>query len=389
MESTLPQVFLKTTHRSKHPWIFQRMVERPQAKIENGEIVDIHDSNGEWMGRGIFNNHSMITLRVLTEDPKEEINQEFISRKISAAIDLRHQIFKLPNTTDAYRLIHSEGDNLSGLVVDRYGDTLVIEYFSAGMHRMREMIEAELKTHFPNATFYAFAERHVQSQEVFSCKAPQAPKPFQITENGLKFYVQPGGKHKTGFFVDQRDNRALLASFCEGKRVADICCNSGGFAVYAKTLGKAHEVVGIDLDEEILPLAERNSKLNKAKIRYVHVDLFPWLRDAILREEKYDVVVLDPAKQTRDRDMVDDAIQRYVDMNRLAMQIVAPGGILLTCSCTGLVPEEQFLLAIQRAARYGNKTAQIFKISGAGVDHPFLSNVYESRYLKAVWCRVF
>ncbi|HVV97281.1 MAG TPA: methyltransferase domain-containing protein, partial [Rhodanobacteraceae bacterium] len=155
------------------------------------------------------------------------------------------------------------------------------------------------------------------------------------------------------------------------------------------TIGGAGDVVGVDLDEEILGVAERNAKLNKARVRFVQADIFAWLRDvAVNNRDQYDVVVLDPAKMTRDREQVIPALKKYLDMNKLALSAVKPGGIFLTCSCTGLVSEEQFLDMLRRAAFYANRTVQVLKVSGAGPDHPFLANVPESRYLKAVFCRV-
>jgi 23S rRNA (cytosine1962-C5)-methyltransferase len=170
--------------------------------------------------------------------------------------------------------------------------------------------------------------------------------------------------------------------------VLDICCNSGGFAIYAKARGGASEVTGIDLDEEILEIARKNAYLNDAKVKFVQSDLFPYLRDAAERGDQWDVVILDPAKLTRDREQVIGALKKYNDMNKLAMQVVKPGGILLTCSCTGLVSEEEFLDMIRRAAFYAGRTVQILKVSGAGGDHPFMAHVKEGRYLKAAFCRV-
>src|SRR5207237_1229138 len=197
----------------------------------------------------------------------------------------------------------------------------------------------------------------------------------------------PGGKHKTGFFLDQRANRKALAAFCADKRVLDLCCNTGGFAVYAKALGQAQEVVGVDLDEEALDLARQNANLNQARIRFVQADLFSWLRDIQPAGQRFDVVILDPAKQTRDREEVGYALKRYLDMNRLALQAVAPGGIFLTCSCTGLVSEEMFLDTLRRAAWQAGRTVQVLRIAGAAADHPFLIHVTGGRYLKAVFCR--
>ena len=384
----LPVVRLKIERRSNHPWIFQKMVDKPVAKPKPGSIVDIVDATGVWVARGFYNGHSRIALRVLTEDPDEAVDPAFFARKIRAAVALRRDLLKLDAVSDAWRVVHSEGDGLSGLVVDRYGDLLVVEFFSAGAFRYREWIYAALSGEFPGCRFYSFAEEHVQKQESFDFRAPDAPAPSIITEYGLKFRASPGSGHKTGFFADQRDNREFLARFTPGKRVLDICCNSGGFAIYAKARGGAEEVIGIDLDEEILEVAEKNARLNNAKVKFVQADLFHYLRDAQQRGEQFDVVILDPAKLTRDREQVIAALKKYNDMNKLAMQVTAPGGILLTCSCTGLVSEEEFLDMIRRAAYFAGRTVQILKVSGAGGDHPFMAHVKESRYLKAVFCRV-
>jgi 23S rRNA (cytosine1962-C5)-methyltransferase len=382
-------VRLKITRRSSHPWIFQKMVEKPATRIHPGMVVEIMDRDNQWVGRGFYNGHSRISLRVLTSDPAEEIDAGFFARKIEQAVQLRRDWLRLDSVTDAYRLVHSEGDGLSGLVVDRFGSTLVLEFFAAGMFRFRSVLQEVLARHFPGSQFYWFAEEHVQKQESFNCPAPEPPPPGLITEHGIRFRVAPGSKHKTGFFVDQRDNRQRLASFCAGKRVLDICCNTGGFAVYAKTLGQAEEVIGLDLDEEVIALARQNANLNQARIRFIQADLFPWLRDILPSGQRFDVVVLDPAKQTRDREAIDLALRRYLDMNRLALQAVAPGGLFLTCSCTGLVGEPEFLDMLRRAAWQAGRVLQVLHSSGAGADHPFLAHVPEGRYLKAFWCRVF
>jgi 23S rRNA (cytosine1962-C5)-methyltransferase len=357
-------------------------------RVAGGSIVDIVDRDNQWVGRGFYNGHSRIALRVLTTLSSETINDSFFGRRLERAVALRRTWLGLDTVSDAYRVVHSEGDGLSGLVVDRFGSTLVLEFFSAGMYRFRAAIEGALAAHYPGSQFYWFAEEHVQKQESFDCRSPEPPAPGIITENGVRFRVAPGSKHKTGFFLDQRDNRKFLASFCAGRRVLDLCCNTGGFAVYAKALGQAEEAVGLDLDEQALALARQNAGLNQARIRFVQSDLFPWLRDTVANGERFDVVVLDPSKQTRDRESVDYALKRYLDMNRLALQAVAPGGMFLTCSCTGLVSEESFLDMLRRAAWQGGRVLQVLRISGAGADHPFLAHVPEGRYLKAVFSRV-
>jgi 23S rRNA (cytosine1962-C5)-methyltransferase len=382
----LPQIHLTITRRSSHPWIYQKMVVKPERKPPPGTVVDIIDRDGQWVGRGLYNGHSRIALRVLTSDPAEAIDAGFFTRRLERAVELRRKWLNLDAVSDAYRLVHSEGDSLSGLVADRFGTTIVLEFFAAGMYRFRPVIQEVLAKHFPECGFYWFAEEHVQKQESFDCRAPDPPPPTVITEHGLRFRVAPGSKHKTGFFLDQRDNRRLLATFCQGRSMLDLCCNTGGFAVYAKALGGAAETVGVDLDEEALALARQNAQLNGAQVRFVQADLFAWLRD--ISGRRFDVVVLDPSKQTRDRESVDYALKRYLDMNRLALQVVNPGGIFLTCSCTGLVSEEMFLESVRRAAWQAGRTVQVLRVGGAGADHPFLVHVPEGRYLKAVFCRV-
>jgi 23S rRNA (cytosine1962-C5)-methyltransferase len=388
MINDVPTVRLKITRRSAHPWIFQKMVEKPEKRVPGGSIVDIVDRDNQWVGRGFYNGHSRIALRLLTSDSGEVIDADFFARRLDRSIALRRDWLRLDAITDAYRLVHSEGDNLSGLVVDRFGSTVVLEFFSAGMYRFRAALQDILAAHFPGSSFYWFAEEHIQKQESFDCRAPEPPPPGIITEHGLRFRVAAGGKHKTGFFLDQRANRKTLAGFCAGKRVLDLCCNTGGFAVYAKALGEAQEVIGVDLDEAAIELARQNANLNQARIRLVQADLFPWLRDILPTGQRFDIVILDPSKQTRDREALDFALKRYLDMNRLALQAVAPDGLFVTCSCTGLVSESDFLEMLRRAAWQAGRTLQILQISGAGADHPFLIHVPEGRYLKVVFARV-
>jgi 23S rRNA (cytosine1962-C5)-methyltransferase len=380
---------LKIERKSTHPWIFQKMVEKPGTRLPPGTVVDVEDRTGAWVGRGFYNGHSRIALRILTAQRDEPIDERFFERRLRCAIAFRRELLGLDAVADAYRLVHSEADGLSGLVVDRFGFTLVIEYFAAGMYRCRDSIKSVLLKEYPDSRFYWFAEEHVCKQESFDCRAPEPPPPDQITESGLKFRVEPGGKHKTGFFLDQRENRRALAGFCADKSVLDLCCNSGGFSVYAKVLGGASDVSGVDLDESAIDLAKQNARLNRAEVRFVQADLFPWLRDMLPAGHRWDVVVLDPAKLTRDREDVLGALKKYTDMNRLALQAVAPGGIFLTCSCTGLVGEADFLEMLRRAAWQAGREVQVFRVGGAGPDHPFLIHVPEGRYLKAVYCRVW
>ncbi len=403
MDTALPAVHLKNAWRSSHPWIFQKLVAKPEQKPKPGTIVDVIGVEGEWIGRGFYNGHSRIAVRILETDPDVPVDAGWFSRKIAAAVSLRRDVLKLDEVSDAWRVVHAEGDGLSGLVIDRYADLLVVEFFSAGMFRHREWIYEALREQFPGARFYSFAEEHVQKQESFdyrpvSSEGTAPPEPAIITEHGVRFRADPAGAHKTGFFADQRENREWLSQQCAGKRVLDLCCNTGGFGIYAKARGAA-EVVGVDIDEDVIAIAKGNARLNDIKpndsrpgdggLKFVQADIFPWLRDAANARDLYDVVILDPAKMTRDREQVIAALKKYLDMNKLALGVVKPGGLFATFSCTGLVGEQEFLDMLRRAAYFSGRTIQILKLSGAGADHPFMAHVQESRYLKAVFCRVF
>ena len=387
MDTPNPVVRLKNAWRSSHPWIFQKLVEKPTQKPRPGEIVDAYDVDGQFIGRGFYNGHSRIALRILETDPARAVDAGWFERRIGEAVALRRQVLKLDEVSNAWRVVHSEGDGLSGLVVDRYDDLLVVEFFSAGMYRHREWIYEALRTQFPGCRFHSFADEHVQKQESFDFHGNTTTEPAVITEHGIKFRADPAGAHKTGFFADQRENRQWLSQQVEGRSVLDLCCNTGGFAVYAAARGAA-EVTGIDIDEAVIEIAKANARLNNVRPKFVQADIFPWLREAANRGERYDAVVLDPAKMTRDRDQVITALKKYLDMNKLALGVVKPGGLFATFSCTGLVAEEQFLDMLRRAAFYSGRTIQILKVAGAGPDHPFMAHVQESRYLKAVFCRV-
>ncbi|ROU08557.1 class I SAM-dependent rRNA methyltransferase [Lysobacter enzymogenes] len=387
MTTELPTVRLKNAWKSTHPWIFQRLVDKPTQRPKPGSIVEVIGVDGEWIGRGFYNGHSRIALRMLENDPDVAVDADWFARKIAAAVSLRRDVLRLDEVSDAWRVVHSEGDGISGLVVDRYGDLLVVEYFSAGAFRHREWIYDALRAQFPGCRFYAFADEHVQKQESFDFRGTEAVPPAIITEYGIKFRADPAGAHKTGFFADQRENREWLSQQVAGKRVLDLCCNTGGFGVYAKARG-AEEVIGVDIDADVINIAKGNAKLNGAHVKFVQADIFPYLRDMGNAGERFDVVILDPAKMTRDREQVIPALKKYLDMNKLALSVVKPGGLFATFSCTGLVSEDQFLDMLRRAAFYAGRTVQVLRVAGAGADHPWLAQVPESRYLKAVFCRV-
>ena len=391
--SSLPVVRLKSERKYVHPLIFQKMVERPGERIVPGSLVEVHGVDGEFIGRGMLNMQAPMAIRLLSEKPDEVIDAHWLAEKVADAVRLRRDIYRLDAVTDSYRVIHAEGDGLSGLIVDRFGDVLVVCFYSAGMWRLQHWVFDALLTQFPDAQIFAFGDDNAQKQEGFDCPAGRAPhggKPVTITEHDAKFFVQIGGKHKTGFFCDQRDNRKRWGELIAATRsssMLDLCCNSGGFAVYSGLNG-ATDITGVDLDEEAVDFATRNLRLNNVKAKVTQADIFPWLREAQEAGKRWDAVVLDPAKMTRSRDEVIDALKKYLDMNKLALGVVKPGGLFLTCSCTGVVSEEQFLDMLRRAAFYAGREVQVLEVRGAGPDHPWLAHVNESRYLKAVFCRV-
>ncbi|MGN6322118.1 MAG: class I SAM-dependent rRNA methyltransferase [Dyella sp.] len=387
LPASRPIIRLKSDRTPGHPWVWSAQVHKPEARIPPGSVVDVVDAKDRFVGRGFWNGHARIALRLLAADPSESIDAAWIAARIDRAVALRRGLLQLDAVTDAWRVVHSEGDGLSGLIVDRYADILVVEYFAAGMWKFRDAIHAALLRQFPGSRLYWFAETHVQKQESFDCRVAEAPQPVEVHEHGLRFHAAPGYGHKTGFFADQRENRRRFAELARGRRVLDLCCNAGGFAVHAMA-GGAREATGVDMDAGILEIARANAAANNLGIRFEQADIFEWLRQASERGERYDAVILDPAKLTRDRSKVIDALKKYFAMNRLALDVIPPGGLLLTCSCTGLVSEGDFLEMLRRVALNAGREIQILEVRGAGADHPVRADVPESRYLKAVFCRV-
>jgi 23S rRNA (cytosine1962-C5)-methyltransferase len=385
--AALPVIRLKADRSPGHPWVWSAQVHKPEQKLPPGSVIEVHDAKGRFVGRGFWNGHARIALRLLDTHPEVHIDASWIAAHIARAVQLRRDWLQLDAASDAWRVVHSEGDGLSGLIVDRYADTLVIEYFAAGMWRFREAIHATLLEHFPGSQLYWFAESRVQKQESFDCRSPEMPTAFEVREHGLRFHAAPGSGHKTGFFADQRDNRQRFAQLARGRRVLDLCCNAGGFAVHAMAAG-AREAIGVDLDAGILEVARANAAANQVEVAFEQSDIFDWVRAAAARGERYDAVVLDPAKLTRDRSKVTDALKKYFAMNRMALDVIPPGGLLLTCSCTGLVGEGEFLEMLRRVGLNAGREIQVLEVRGAGPDHPVRTDVPEGRYLKAAFCRV-
>jgi 23S rRNA (cytosine1962-C5)-methyltransferase len=398
----LPAVFVKSY--PGNPLVYRKRLARVDAAARVGDLVAVYHVAGELFGYGLYNPHSELALRMLryaTELPDEA----FWQQRLEQAVRLRRELLRLDDETDAYRVVHAEADGLSGLVVDKLGDTLSAEVFSYGMFERAAAILDRLAPLCGTQHTLIQPAPYVLPQEGFSCEpvaSENLPSQVTIHEHGTRFRVQFAGGHKTGFFCDQRENRRRLAGFCRGRSVLDLCCYTGGFAVQAKALGGADEVIGVDLDEDPLKLARENANLNQARIKFVQADAFGYMRDMIQNGRRFDVVVLDPPKLIRSRAELEEGTRKHFDLNRLAMQLVNSGGLLLSCTCAGLLPEADFVKLLCSAARQAGppvtmpdgrlrgtpRRMQIIAKSGAAADHPIAGNCPETEYLNAVWIRL-
>jgi 23S rRNA (cytosine1962-C5)-methyltransferase len=341
------------------------MVVKPETFIEAGSVVDVVDRTGAPIGCGFYNPKSEIALRML--GPSED---GLIERRLREAAAFRDS---LGLEADAYRVCHAEGDGLPGLVVDRYADVHAVQLFSLGMLRQLDAI----RKFFPRT--YVTADERTQALEGFRLPFEKAPEGVVVKEHGVEYRVDFVRGHKTGFFCDQRENRREVARLSRGKELLDLCCYTGGFAVAAAKAG-AKRVIGVDMDEDALETARQNARLNRVKADFYHQDIFNYLKQC---KEKFDVVVLDPPKMTNERDDLAKAKRGYFDMNRLAARVVRPGGILVSCSCTGMLPAEEFYQLVQAAT--AEREIRTFRIAGAGPDHPISSLYPEGRYLKVIF----
>jgi len=398
-----PWVVLRSV--SNHPFVYRKMVREVDDAARPGQVVNVYDKGLSFFGRGLFNPRSQIVVRMLTWDTTP-VDDAFWRGRLTRAVELRRRL-RLDEVTDACRLVHSEGDELSGLIVERYADCLVFEFFSLGMFQRHARIAALLgeilgpptRLDRPDRVTGTWrtvlrADARIEAIEGFHVPSPGAyvdlehPPRVTIREQGVRYRVDVRSGHKTGFFCDQRDNRRRFAGLCRDAVVLDLCCYTGAFGLTAKILGGAREVTGVDLDQAAIAVARENANLNQTRVDFVYADAFTYLRQMLATGRQFDAVVLDPPKLATARGEVPEALQKYHDFNSLAVQVVRPGGVFLTCSCTGLVSREVFRQTVHQAARRAGRTLQLFDESGAAPDHPVMLNCPESAYLKALWFRV-
>jgi 23S rRNA (cytosine1962-C5)-methyltransferase len=340
------------------------------------------------LARGFYNKKSEIAFRVLggPRDPADLGG--LLRRRLQAAASLRRDVLNLPERTDAWRWVHGEGDGLSGLVIDVMGPAAVVQIYALGWVRHAELVEELVRKLLGVERVVFKADARSQALEGFRIPDPDPGEPVEIREGALRFEVHLGGRHKTGFFLDQRDNRFRVGGFAKGRRVLDLCTNAGAFALACQGPGKAKAVTAIDLDEAAIEHAKRNARLNKLRISLVHADLFPWLRDRQGAKERFDLVILDPPKLAAGPKERDAAMDTYRDMNRWAASVVEPGGLLATFSCSGAVDEPSFFAAVRSGLRVADRRGQVLQWLGAAPDHPVVMDHPEGRYLKGLLLRL-
>ncbi len=383
-----PWVQLKTF--SSKPNIFRSMVGEVSPDARQGDVVSAYDKQGSFIGYGFWNAGAPIALRVLKASAGKP-DDAWFEAAIRRAVALRKDVLKLDTDTDAYRVVNADADFLSGLIVDRLGDVLSIEVSSyAVMRRLPRWIPI-LHDAIGTKREIVQVDPHVARIEgIMPTDIPKSPVRFvKIKEFGMVQEVDFAEGHKTGFFCDQRDNRRRFGALAKGLRVLDLCCYTGGFSIAAKLAG-ATEVTGVDLDEKAIEMAKRNMNLNQVRIDFVHSDAFTWIRQMQKNGKTWDLILCDPPKfvDSRDEEFEAEGLKKYNDLNVLALQLTPPGSFFVTCSCSGLVTEEQFEDLITKAAHRYGKRLQIFDRTGAGSDHPNASHHPEGRYLKVLWCRV-
>jgi len=388
----MPAAILKPTHEKRilggHLWVYQGNVAALEGELSPGDIVDVRAANGEWLGRGYYNPHSQIVIRLLSRT-SEAIDDAFFANRIMEARRWRERF--LPGAT-SYRLIYSEGDLLPGLIVDRYEDVLVVQFLTLGMDVRRDQIVRILvELERPRAIY----ERSDVPSRRYEGLEPRRglvwgdlpPQPMVVKENGLSFEVDVVEGQKTGFFLDQKENRQALERLAPGARVLDVFCHNGPFAVHALRYG-AREVVGVDSSAQALETARRNAALNGfgEAARFVEANAFDYLRGLERTGERYDVVILDPPAFAKSKAHFPSARRGYKEINLRGIKLLRRGGFLVTCSCSHHMPAEAFYELVLEAAGDAGRPLRLVERRGQAKDHPVLAGVPETAYLK---CLIF
>ena len=378
----------------RHPWVLDSAVAKVEGSPADGDVVDLATHDGHFVARGLWNCRSRIRVRLYAFDAATKLDDAFWHGRLTAAIALRRHL-GLDDPAGAARLVNSEGDDLSGLIVDRYGDYVAVQVTALAIATRLETICDALTTALaPKGILLRGAERGLAKLEglampdrVIRGIAPAGP--IFVHEHGLKFGVDLAEGQKTGYYLDQRDNRQAAARHARGRRVLDMFCYSGGFAVACAVSGGARSVMAVDASDKAAALARANADLNgAANVAVEAMDAFEKLDSLAAAGERFGMIVLDPPKFARSRATVDDALRAYHRINRVAVGLLEHGGILVTCSCSGSVTRDDFHQMLSGVAQRSGRSIQILESRGAAADHPVNASCLEGEYLTCVIARV-
>lgn len=383
----MTKVFLKKKIQNRvllgHPWIFGNEVGQIEGEVTPGDIVDVFTHNGIFVGRGYINPQSQILVRLLTRNKQEEINDGFFLQRLQKAWDYRKKIGYVENC----RLVFGEADELPALVIDKFNDYLVIQTLALGMDKWKPAIVAALEKIFSPKGIYERNDVPVRELEGLPQQKGFLSAPFDtniiLQENGLQFHVDIENGQKTGYFLDQQDNRRAIEHIVKGADVLEAFCYTGTFSCHAGHYG-AKSVLGLDISEHAVATARRNAELNNLQdtCKFQAVNAFDQLKQWTKEDRKFDVVILDPPAFTKSRENIQKAITGYKEINLRGMKLLKPGGFLVTASCTNLVNPSMFLEIIDMAARDAKKKLRQVTFLTQAQDHPILWNIENTTYLK-------
>lgn len=393
-----PQLFLNVkkarNFKGYHPWVMDRSVIEPAAPLAAGETVELLFPDGRWIGRGVYNPHSRIRLRLYQWDSAAELDAAWCQSQLARAVALRSQRADALGKLSAVRLVNSEGDGLSGLVVDQFGDYLVVQITSLAMLNWLQPITDWLAEHLqPKGILLRMDARTATSEgmepreDVLWGEPPSGP--IEIVEHDVRIKIDLLSGQKTGYYLDQRANRLRAAQWMAAGPMLDICCYLGGFSLTAARWGKATHITAVDSSARALEQADENAQHNNFKeIDFVQADCFDYLEHLTAEKQKFQTVVLDPPRMASNRAQVTAALRAYYRLNLSAINVLQPGGMLITCSCSGRVERSDFAGMLASVARRSGRAVQIVESFGADFDHPVDANCPETEYLKCFVCRV-
>jgi 23S rRNA (cytosine1962-C5)-methyltransferase len=370
--------------RSGSPWIFSNEIRMDAAAkgVAPGAIVNVRGEDGRGFGTGYFNPKSLIAVRLLAEECDTVIGQEFFAERLARALKLRESLYAKP----FYRLVHAEGDHLPGLVIDRFGDTLTVQIGTAGMEKQRGSLLAALDQLLSPATVILRGDAPSRTLEGLNSYVETVKGKghrIAVEENGARYIADLTEGQKTGWYYDQRDNRAFIAQFAKGKSVLDAYSYTGGFGILAAAAG-ARETVCLDSSAPALALAEESARTNNVRIKAVKADVFEELERLIAAGEKFDIVLADPPPFVKSKRDLEPGAKAYRKLARLAAQVTAPDGVLMLASCSHNIPPDRFAAECAAGLLRAGRRARLIRQAGAGPDHPVHPLLPESAYLKAL-----